>query len=124
MTGFSMGGRGTFDYVSTYGDASYTAAVVPIAGWSVINEGEPFKNVPLWAFHGGADPSVPLSGSINMVNAINNNEPNIEAKLTIFPGVNHFSWPRVYDSSGIGTESNNYDPFRMTIYDWMLQYSK
>ncbi len=124
MTGLSMGGRGTFDYVTQYGAQAYTAAVVPIAGWSLVNEGAPFKTVPLWAFHGDADDVINVNGSKNMVNAINNSNPEVRAKLTIFPGVNHFSWQKVYDSSGIGTEHSNYDVYNTTIYDWMLQFTK
>ena len=124
MTGLSMGGRGTFDYVSQYGDQAYTAAVVPIAGWSLINEGAPFKTVPLWAFHGDADNVINVSGSKNMVNAINSSNPKVKAKLTIFPRVNHFSWKKVYNNSGIGTEHSNYDVYDITIYDWMLQFTK
>ena len=124
MTGLSMGGRGTFDYVTQFGSKSYTAAVVPIAGWSTINEGKPFKNIPLWAFHGDADDVINVSGSVNMVNAINDNDPNIRAKLTIFPGVNHFSWQKVYDNSGLETGTSNSDAFDMSIYEWMLQFNK
>lgn len=124
MTGLSMGGRGTFDYVTQFGSRSYTAAVVPIAGWSTINEGRPFREVPLWAFHGDADNVINVTGSINMVTAINNNSPATRAKLTIFPEVNHFSWQRVYDNSGIGTAHSSYDAYNQSIYEWMLQYTR
>ncbi len=124
MTGFSMGGRGIFDYVTEYGDQAHTAAVVPIAGWSEINNGKPFKNIALWAFHGDSDNIVNISGSKNMVNAINKNAPKLKAKLTVLPRVNHFSWPKVYDSSGIGSADPAYDDFDITIYKWMLKHSK
>jgi hypothetical protein len=29
-----------------------------------------------------------------------------------------------YDGSGMGTESNEYDQFDQSIYDWMFQYQK
>ena len=124
MTGLSMGGRGTFDYITQFGDDAYIAAAVPIAGWSLTNKGKPFKNIPLWAFHGDADDVININGSINMVNVINNNNPKTRAKLTVFPGVNHFSWQQVYNNSGIGTEDKNYDSYTMSIYKWMLQYEK
>lgn len=124
MTGFSMGGRGIFDYVTEKGDDAHTTAVVPIAGWSIVNDGKPFKNVALWAFHGDSDPSVNVNGSINMVNAINSSSPIEKAKLTIFPGVAHNSWERVYNGSGMNTEDLGYDPFDLSIYDWMLQHKK
>lgn len=124
ITGLSMGARGVYDYISQYGNQSYVAAAVPIAGWSTINDGRPFKNVPLWAFHGNADNVINVSGSVDMVTAINNSSPSTTAKLTIFAGVNHFSWRRVYDNSGIGTGTNTSDAFDISIYDWMLQFSK
>ncbi len=124
MTGLSMGARGTFDYITAYGDRAYTAAAVPIAGWSLTNNGVPFKNIPLWAFHGSADNIINVSGSINMVNAINSSNPATKAKLTIFPGVNHASWVKVYNNSGTGTGDPNYDPYNTNIYDWMLQFKK
>ncbi len=124
MTGNSMGGRGTFDYISTYGDNSYPVAVVPIAGWSEINDGIPFRNVALWAFHGDMDASVDVRGSIDMVNAINTAEPKIKARLTIFPESGHGVWPGVYNGRGMGMESQDYDPFDMNIYEWMLMHKK
>lgn len=90
----------------------------------MINEGKPLKNISLWAFHGDADDVINVSGSVNMVNAINDNNPNIRAKLTIFPGVNHFSWQKVYDNFGLETGTSNSNPFDMSIYEWMLQFNK
>lgn len=122
MTGLSMGGRGVFDYITAFGDDAYPAAVVPIAGWSLDNKGEPFKNIPLWAFHGDADNIINVNSSIRMVNAINSNTPTYKAKLSIFPGVDHFSWQKVYDNSGIGTASSEYDAYNMSIYEWILEF--
>ena len=124
MTGFSMGGKGCFDYVSNKGDNSYVAALVPIAGFGDASKGKQFKNIPVWAFHGDADNIVPYSSSVSMINAINAEDPATRAKLTIYSGVNHNSWTRTYDNTAIGEGNVNYDPFDITIYEWMYLYKK
>jgi predicted peptidase len=124
LTGFSMGGYGTFSYIDAYSDTGYVAAAVPICGGGNPLHASKFKNTPLWAFHGEADRTVPVINSINMVQAINAQHPAIPAALTTYPGVDHDSWTRTYDGTGMGTESKSYDPFNKSIYDWMLQYTK
>lgn len=124
MTGLSFGGNGTFNYVSEKGDEAYVAAIVPIAGWGDTTTGAQFKNMPTWAFHGDADDVIFVDRSIEMINAINAAEPDIPAKLTIYPGVTHDSWARTYNGTGMGDESEDYDAFNMTVWDWMYQYTK
>jgi predicted peptidase len=124
LTGLSMGGYGTYSYVETYSDTGYVAAVVPVCGGGNTSKASKYLHIPLWAFHGDADNTVYPINSIDMVNAINALNPAIKAKLTIYPGVGHDSWSRTYDGSGMGTESKSYDPFEMSIYDWMFQYTK
>ncbi|SFZ90995.1 Dienelactone hydrolase family protein [Flaviramulus basaltis] len=124
VTGLSLGGFGSFSYISTYGFDSYAAAIVPIAGGGSTNSGNKFTTTPVWAFHGDNDTTVSHNQSINMINAINEANPETRAKLTIYPGVSHNSWSRTYDSSGMGDESSDYDAFNMTIYDWMFMHKK
>ncbi|MGE5942817.1 MAG: dienelactone hydrolase family protein, partial [Flavobacteriales bacterium] len=124
ITGVSLGGYGCFTYVSQYASDSYAAAIVPIAGGGYPNTGDRFKTTPVWAFHGDNDNAVPLRESIDIINDINRENPENRAKLTIYPDVGHDSWTRTYDSSGMGDESKNYDPFDMSIYDWMFLFEK
>jgi predicted peptidase len=122
ITGLSMGGYGTFYYLTTTGDSCYAAAAVPICGGGSTSQVVGMKHIPVWAFHGDADNTVLMSNSVNMVNAINAASPPVKAKVTIYPGVNHDSWSPTYDGTGMGTESSDYDAFNMQIYDWMFQY--
>jgi predicted peptidase len=122
VTGLSMGGYGTFNYLTTTGDSCFAAAAVPICGAGSAGQVSKMKHIPLWAFHGDADNIVFPAGSIDMVNAINALNPLVPAKITIYPGVGHDSWSRTYDGTGQGTESSAYDEFNMEIYDWMFQY--
>lgn len=124
LTGLSMGGFGTFNYIETCYDSSYIAAAVPICGGGNPYMAPFYRKTPLWAFHGDADNTVNVSNSINMVKAINDENPLIPAKLTIFSGVGHDSWTITYDGSGMGKERKDYDPFDVSIYNWMFQYTK
>lgn len=124
MTGYSLGGFGCFNYISNYGDDSYAASIVPIAGGGNANSGDKFTKTPVWAFHGDVDTTVSKNQSIDLVNAINAANPETRAKITIYPDVAHNSDTRTFDGTGMGTESNNYDPFDITIYDWMFSFEK
>lgn len=122
LTGLSMGGIGTFSYLTQMGSMGQVAAAVPICGQGNTGAAAAMKHVPVWAFHGDADKTVSVNGSINMVNAINAQSPPVPARLTLYPGVGHNSWARTYDGSGMGTERADYDPFDQSIYAWMLHY--
>lgn len=112
MTGLSMGAMGTFNFAASY--PNKLAAMVGIAGKADNSKACQYSHVPLWAFHGDADPTVHVSGSKTLVEAYNkcNPSPNPKAKLTILAGYAHWGWNEVYDGS------------RGDIYNWMLQYSK
>lgn len=127
LTGLSLGGMGTWAYVGNLREDSYAAAIVPICGRYSTAAADRFLSTPIWAFHGAKDTTIkPFenSGSPLMVEAINELSPDVPAKVTIYPGVGHDSWTRTYNGSGMGDESDEYDPFDMSIYDWMFQYSK
>jgi predicted peptidase len=113
LTGLSMGGYGTWAYAVA--KPGRLAAVVPIAGAGSTGQACQMKDVPTWAFHGDADGTVNVSGSVNMVAAINAcvPPPAVAAQLTIYPGVGHDSWSRTYD----GTAGHD-------IYAWMLGYHR
>jgi len=55
---------------------------------------EKFKTVPLWAFHGDADPMVPMTTTETMITALRN--AGGTPKLTIYPDIEHDSWTRTY----------------------------
>lgn len=106
LTGLSMGGFGTWSIASTY--PNRFAAIVPICGG-----GQPYlagnlKSIPVWAFHGGKDPVVPVAESERMVEAVKKSGGN--AKLTIYPEAQHDSWTETYNNP--------------ELYDWLLKQSK
>lgn len=99
LTGLSMGGYGSWHYAAH--SPERFAAVVPICGggshWNDFPErATVLKDVPIWAFHGGADDLVPPSESQQMVDAIDAVNGNV--RLTVYPGVGHDSWTQTYEN--------------------------
>src|ERR1051326_6271798 len=69
LTGLSMGGFGSWTIAATHPDLF--AAVMPICGGGEPAKMAPaLKSLPIWVFHGGADPVVPTQRSRDMVEAI------------------------------------------------------
>jgi hypothetical protein len=75
------------------------------------------ENLPVWGFHGDKDTVVPMSRTINMVNAINASTPKPSplAKVTIYAGVGHSAWTNAYK-----TDNSIHNP---NVYQWMLSFT-
>ncbi len=105
VTGLSMGGYGTWRLVAAYPDRF--AAAVPICG-----SGEPEKmaralsRVPIWAFHGAKDASVPLADGKKMVDAVK--AAGGDVQFTVYPNAQHNSWTQTYNN--------------LKVYDWLLTH--
>ncbi|WP_296622238.1 hypothetical protein [Marivirga sp.] len=120
MTGISGGGFAAWDYAIEYADR--IAAMVPISGNGNSNKACELKELPIWAFHNENDGIVSSNGSINMVNALNDCPPEIEAELTLFEDNGHNAWRRVYNASHNDWNKTEVKP--INIYDWFLQFEK
>lgn len=92
LTGLSMGGFGTWTWAARYPDQF--AAIAPVCGGGDAIFAGKLKNTPVWAFHGEADPVVPVKRTIEMVEAVNASGGS--ARMTIYPGVGHDSWVNAY----------------------------
>ncbi|MEO5602836.1 MAG: prolyl oligopeptidase family serine peptidase [Cyclobacteriaceae bacterium] len=117
LTGLSLGGGGVWWTAQDHPELF--AAVAPVCG----GRNSPSlacriaaENLPVWAFHGDMDSVVPLSKSVNMVNAINACIPKVnpEARLTVYAGVAHDSWTNAYRIDNMLHSPN--------VYDWMLSF--
>lgn len=106
LTGLSMGGMGTWSIATAMPDRF--AAIVPICGRGDPKMAEKLKDLPCWAFHGDADPTVNVSGSRDMIEAIKKAGGN--PKYTEYPKVGHNSWDMAY-----GTDE---------LYKWLLEQKK
>jgi predicted peptidase len=104
LTGLSMGGFGSIAFAAKR--AGQFAAVVPICG-GVLRRGEqpppgdPYAEAaakigktPVWLFHGGADPTVPVTESRKMEAALK--AAGGDVRYTEYPGVGHNSWDKAY----------------------------
>jgi predicted peptidase len=92
VTGLSLGGYGTWDAIERW--PNYFAAAAPIAGAGDPSKAAALKNLPIWAFHGSADTTVPVSGSRDMIAAID--AAGGHPRYTEFPGLGHGIWGWVY----------------------------
>jgi hypothetical protein len=70
VTGLSLGGNGTWDYLATY--PHLFAAAIPVCGWYDSSTVKYFQHIPIWNNHGGGDGTVPVVNSRNMIAAYEN----------------------------------------------------
>lgn len=99
LTGLSMGGFGSWLLASQYPDR--WAAVVPICGGGSPSEMAPkLTKLPIWVFHGGADPTVPTQRSRDMVEAVKA-AGSTTIQYTELPGVGHNSWDAAYANADL-----------------------
>jgi len=104
LTGLSTGGFGTWEYGLRH--PRRFAALVPIAGGYPGTSGVPpgicaLHNVPIWAFHGAADTTVPPQQEEALVRALRGCGSR-RARLTLLVGVGHSgSWHRAYADTNL-----------------------
>ncbi len=70
ITGLSMGGYGTWEFIARFPDKF--AAAVPMSGGGDPSKALLIKHIPLWNFHGALDGSVPVTESRLMMTALEN----------------------------------------------------
>ncbi len=68
ITGLSMGGYGTWDYICRYPDKF--AAAIPMSGGGDSTYAAKIAHIPIWDFHGEKDTTVPPEGSTDMIAAL------------------------------------------------------
>lgn len=107
LTGLSMGGYGTWNWAQT--SPEKFAAIVPISGVGTPSQACVLKNMPVWAFHNANDPTVAVSGSRDMVNALKACGSNL-VKYTENPTGGHDAWTKAYADTA--------------LYTWLLQQKK
>ena len=64
--------------------------------------------MPVWAFHGDADPAVNINSGRAIVEAVRE-AGNPEVIFTVYPGVGHDCWDLAYDEK--------------ELYEWLLTKS-
>ena len=108
LTGLSMGGYGTWYLAGKY--PGKFAAIAPVCGGILVpdmarmqspDDNSPYAEAaqkigktPVWIFHGGDDPVVPVTESRRMNEAMKT--LGAEVHYTEYPGVGHNSWEKAY----------------------------
>lgn len=94
VTGISMGGYATWDLLGRAPERF--AAAVPICGGGDPSLAGKFKDIPIHAFHGEADPVVPVKTTREMLEALE--KAGGKPLATFYPDVSHDSWTQTYDN--------------------------
>lgn len=115
LTGLSMGGYGTWSVGLKYPERF--AAIVPVCGGGSFRDllsaprpkREAILALGIRVFHGAKDPTVPLSESENMVNALKKYGVK-DLELTVYPEAKHDSWTETYNQP--------------ELYAWLLKHQR
>lgn len=94
VTGYSMGGFGTWALAAAVADRF--AAAAPLCGGGDPESAARLGDLPVWVFHGDADQVVPLESSKKMVEAVQAVGGNV--KFTVYPGEGHGICGKTYAS--------------------------
>ena len=105
LTGFSMGGYGTWQTAAAL--PGTFAAIAPVCGISDIADVPRLSAIPTWAFHGARDLNVSVNESRRMVSALR--ASGADVRLTVYPDLAHDCWTFTYRDS--------------RLYLWFLDHS-
>jgi len=97
LTGLSMGGFAAWMYGARHTDCF--AALLPICGGGNPEDASALARLPIWAFHGAADETVPPKKTREMVEAVKRAGGHV--KHTEYPRVGHNSWDEAYDDPNV-----------------------
>jgi predicted peptidase len=92
-SGYSMGGYGTWNLLMNHSDVF--CAAVAMCGAADPSQAATLVDIPVWAIHGVKDPTVPVSGSQEMVAAIQA-AGGTKIRYTELPDHEHDVWSYTY----------------------------
>jgi predicted peptidase len=107
ITGLSLGGYGVWDAIERW--PNYFAAAAPLAGAGDPSKAALLTHLPIWAFHGSNDATVPVSGSRSMIAAIK--AAGGDPRYTEFAGASHGIWGSVYGAPNVSNEVTDFFPW-------------
>lgn len=100
VTGLSLGGASVCHLATMHPERF--AALAPICGpWSWYYVTPAMAQLPMWAFHGDADPVVSVDDSRRLVARVR--ELGGDARLSEYAGVGHGAWRPAYDDEAVLT---------------------
>lgn len=92
ITGLSLGGEGTFDFLSRA--PALFAAAIPICGVADTAKAKLYKQIPLWAFHGDEDNVNDVKYTRMLIASLK--KAGSKPMYTEYKGVKHNSWIKAY----------------------------
>ena len=95
VVGLSMGGGAVWDLVARH--PTMFAAAVPICSAGDPGKAPLLVHLPIWCFHGDADPLIPVEYARNMIAALR--KAGAHPKYTEYPGVGHNSYVNAFKES-------------------------
>jgi len=115
LTGLSMGGSGTWNLGLKHPQSF--AALAPICGSanpelvqkSDSKRMDAIKSLGIWVFHGAKDPTVPITASERMVEALKGAGCK-DVQFTKYPEAQHDSWTETYNNPN--------------LYHWLLAHHR
>ncbi|MBE6633853.1 MAG: phospholipase [Ruminococcaceae bacterium] len=100
VTGLSMGGYATWDLLVRHPEIF--AAAMPLCGGADRDNAAVIKDIPVWAFHGMKDPTVPYTGTKQICTRMKQlGGKNVT--FTEYPDHQHNIWSDVYAREDIWT---------------------
>jgi predicted peptidase len=97
IAGQSLGGYGTWHYIEARPDLF--AAAIPLCGGGDPSRAAVIAKIPVWAFHGADDPTVPVNESRTMIWAIQ--QAGGSPRYTEYKGVGHEVWFKAFQERGL-----------------------
>jgi predicted peptidase len=97
LAGQSNGGFGTWDLVMKRPDLF--AAAIPLCGGGDTALAPRVANMPIWAFHGDKDATIPVEDSRQMIAAIR--KAGGKPRYTEYKGVDHDVWTPAFKEPGL-----------------------
>jgi predicted esterase len=120
LTGLSLGGGGTWMYVSnSLNNAKQFAAIATVCGtreWYNLCGTVAAANLPVWAFHAQDDYQVNVTSTNDAIASLNSCNPTVKPIKTIYPSGGHWIWDMSYD-----TVHNFHNP---NVFEWFLGHAK
>ena len=92
VTGISMGGFATWEALIRH--PGKFAAAIPVCGGGDTSHANRIRDIPVWAFHGANDSTVPVECSRLMIEMIE--KAGGHPRYTEYPAVGHNSWNKAY----------------------------
>jgi predicted esterase len=117
LTGLSLGGGGTWEYVtSDAANAAKLAGIAPVCPSGYFESGLCYvknANLPVWGFHAVDDPTCGVGITMRAIEGVNNCNPAVAPIVSYYANGGHGIWGRAYD------ESHTYHS-PLNMYEWFL----